>query len=179
MAPLGAARYLNLPTMKSSFPALTKFHSDLTTGVVTFRNATSKVFHSNLKHLTNPLFFRPRCFKESPFQQANINYHVILRILGFFSSSFNRRIHHPWPFSSPILNGSQHVSNPHNWSKLHLCQRGSDLIIDINSTRALPWWCCTNGRGSKMVGWFMGGDVLVGGRADFGVDVVVAVPLHL
>ena len=31
-----------------------------------------------------------------------------------------------------------------------------------------------------MVGWFMGGDAfLVGGRVDFGVDVVVAVPLHL
>ncbi len=35
----------------------------------------------------------------------HIIYPVILKILGFFSSSLSRKIHHPWLLSSPIITG--------------------------------------------------------------------------
>ena len=35
----------------------------------------------------------------------NHGYPVILRILGFFSSPFSRKIHHPWLLSSPNITG--------------------------------------------------------------------------
>ena len=43
-------------------------------------------------------------------------YHVIFRILGFFSSSFTRKIHHPWrPLAPPISQGGYSCTFPTAW----------------------------------------------------------------
>ena len=41
---------------------------------------------------------------------SNHNYPVILRILGFFSSSFSRKIHHPWLQIAPQYHRVDHFS---------------------------------------------------------------------
>ena len=66
-----------------------------------FLNHFPKLFvvknpNNNKKETLKPCRLQMSSGNKTHIRDMNHNYPVILRILGFFSSSFSRKIHHPW-----------------------------------------------------------------------------------
>ena len=56
-------------------------------------------------HFNRVFHYKPSILGYAYFWKHPYSYPVILRILWFFSSSFSRKIHHPWLLSSPNIAG--------------------------------------------------------------------------